>query len=252
MAARNEVLAVQVEREQAELARLQAETAAAVVNADLARLVDVPAGTRLEPTEDVATAAAAPEDLEALVARAAASRPELAALRSRIAAAEATVRAVRSASLPQASLSAGYDYANPNSRILPLQPEWKGSWSAGVSVGITAFDGGRTSASVAQARAQADALRRQLEDLERRVRLDVTTRRLELETARAAVGVADRSLEAAQENVRVSQDRYREGVSPSSELLDAETAALRAGLERTRAATRVRVALASLDRAVGR
>ncbi len=50
----------------------------------------------------------------------------------------------------------------------------------------------------------------------------------------------------------MARDRYREGVIPSSELLDAETALLRAGLDQTSAATQVRIALASLDRAVGR
>ncbi|HSN89282.1 MAG TPA: TolC family protein, partial [Thermoanaerobaculia bacterium] len=61
-----------------------------------------------------------------------------------------------------------------------------------------------------------------------------------------------RNLEAARENLRVAQDRYREGVIPSSDLLDAETLLLRAGLDQTDAATRIRVALANLDRAVGR
>ena len=68
----------------------------------------------------------------------------------------------------------------------------------------TAFDGGRTSAAAAQARAQADALRSQLEDLQRRVRLEVTARSLDRVTAAAALRVAERSLEAARENVRVS------------------------------------------------
>jgi outer membrane protein TolC len=64
--------------------------------------------------------------------------------------------------------------------------------------------------------------------------------------------VAARNLEAARENVRVSTDRYREGLIPSSELLDAETGLVFAGLERTNAGVRARTAAADLDRAVGR
>jgi len=64
--------------------------------------------------------------------------------------------------------------------------------------------------------------------------------------------VAARNLDAAKENVRVARDRYTEGVIPSTELLDAETALLRASLDQTSSATQVRVALANLDRAVGR
>jgi outer membrane protein TolC len=105
---------------------------------------------------------------------------------------------------------------------------------------------------VARARAEAEAARQKLADRERRVRLDVTASALDLKTRRAAVQVAERNLEAARENVRVSQDRYREGLIPSSELLDAESRLLQSGLARTRTATQLQQARASLDRAVGR
>ena len=252
MAARNEVLLVQVERDRAELSRLAADGAAQVANANLVRLADLPPDSQVEPIEPLAAPAEPRPDLEALVKEALDGRPEAAALRSRAAAAQATVKVARSATLPQASLSAGYDYARPNGRILPPVEEWKGSWSVGVSLSITAFDGGRTSAAAAQARAQAEAVRRQLEDLERRIRLEVTSRVLDLGTSRATVEVAERNLEAAEENLRVSRDRYHEGLIASFELLDAETALLHAGLDRTTAATQLRLAQASLRRAVGR
>jgi outer membrane protein len=146
----------------------------------------------------------------------------------------------------------GYDYANPNHRIFPQTDSFRGSWSAGFTVSLRAFDGGRVAAAAAQATAQAEALERQVEDLKGRLRLEVTSRALDLRTAQAAVAVAARNLEAARENLRVARDRYQEGVVPSSELLDAETALLRAGLDQTSAATQVRIALANLDRAVGR
>ncbi len=252
MAARNEVLLVQVERDRAELSRLAADGAAQVANANLVRLVDLPPGSEVEPIEPLASPARPRPDLEALVKEALDGRPEAAALRSRAAAAQAAVKVARSATLPQASLNAGYDFARPNARILPPVEEWKGSWSVGVSLSITAFDGGRTSAAAAQARAQAAAVRHQLEDLERRIRLEVTSRVLDLGTSRATVEVAERNLEAAGESLRVSRDRYHEGLIASFELLDAETALLRAGLDRTTAATQLRLAQASLERAVGR
>ena len=252
MAARNEVLLVQVERDRAELSRLAADGAAQVANANLVRLLDLPPGSEVEPIEPLASPARPRPDLEALVKQALDGRPEAAALRSRAAAAEAAVTVARSAARPQAGLSAGYDYARPNGRILPPVEEWKGSWSVGVSLSITAFDGGRTSAATAQARAQAAAVRHQLEDLERRIRLEVTSRVLDLGTSRATVEVAERNLEAAGESLRVSRDRYHEGLIASFELLDAETALLRAGLDRTTAATQLRLAQASLERAVGR
>jgi outer membrane protein len=252
MAARNDVLNVQVERDQAELSRLQAANNAGVANENLVRLLGLPPGSRVEPTDSAAEAAPLDESLEGLVSQALAARPEIAGLRARASAAEAAVRIAGSARRPQASLDAGFDYARPNVRILPLTDTWKDSWRVGVSVSFQAFDGGRTSAAVAQAQGQADAAHRQLEDVERRVRLQVTAGTLDLSSHRAALAVAERNLEAARENVRVSQDRYREGLIPASELLDAESRLLQSSLSRTRSATSLRQARANLDRAVGR
>lgn len=252
LAARNEVLLVQVERDRAELNRLRAGNAAAVANANLLRLVGLPPSSRIDPIEPRTPPEQGDVEIEPLVAQALESRPDAAALRSRIVAADAGVRIARSASLPSAGVSAGYDLARPNPRVLPLVPEWKSSWSVGLSVSWSAFDGGRSSAATAQAEAQAQALRRQLDDLTRRVRLEVTSRAFDLRTARAALGVAQRNLEAARESLRVSRDRYREGLIASSDLLDGETALLRAGLDETEAVIQLRLAVAQLERAVSR
>lgn len=252
LAASNETLAVTVEREQAELGRLQSENAAAVAAANLLRLVGLPLGTVVELDAAPLASPSSPGEWEELGRRAIAGRPELEALRARIRAMDATSRVARSASRPQAGLQAGYDYANPNQRILPLTGDWKDTWSVGISVNWKVLDGGRASASAAQAQAQADALRAQLSDLESRILLDVTTRRLELDTALAGKVVAQRGIEAARDGVRVALDRYQEGVLSSSELLDAETRLLRAELENTLTEARIQTAMANLTRAAGR
>jgi outer membrane protein TolC len=252
MAARNEVLAVQLERDRVELERLRAEAAADLAEANLRRLLDLPPSTRVEPAEALEDAVAPPPDVEVLVAEAGAGRAERRALLARAAAADAVTGAERGARLPQVALSGGYTYANPNRDIVPPTSEWKDTWDVGVGLTWSVFDGGRRSANEARARALADAAREQLRDLDRTIRLEVTQRALELRTARARLAVAGRSVESAAESRRVAGDRYREGVIPSSELLDAEVAHERAALARTEALAALRVAAAGLDRAVGR
>jgi outer membrane protein TolC len=252
MAARNEVLAVQVERDRVELDRLRADAAAQVAEANLQRLLDLPPSTRFEPAEPLAAAAPAGAEVEALVAEAQAGRAERKALAARAGAATALAGVERGSRLPQLALTGGYTYANPNRDIVPPTAEWKDTWDVGVGVSWSVFDGGRRSAGEARARAQADAAAAQLRELDRAIRLEVTQRSLELRTAQARVAVAERSIESAAESRRVAADRYREGVIPSSELLDAEVAHERASLARTEALAAQRLAAASLDRAVGR
>jgi outer membrane protein TolC len=252
LAARNDVLAVQVDRDRAELERLRAANAAEIANADLQRILGLDPATRVEAADPLEPAAAPAEAVDALVTAALAMRPERAALQERVAAAQERMRAQKAGYLPSVGLSAGYDYSNPNRRIFPPAAEWQDTWDAGVSLQFTLYDSGRTSAAVEQASAQADAARHQLEDLDRRIRLEVVSRLLDLGAASEGVEVASRNLEAATENRRVSSDRYGEGLIPSSELLDAETALLRSGLDRVEALAQARLAAARLDRAVGR
>lgn len=251
LAATNEVLAVQVERDRAELGRLRAAGEVAIAAADLARLLDLPSGTAVEPLEPLDGPAEIALDREALVERALRTRPARAALRSRVEAAEAGVRVERSGLRPQAAVSAEYDFARPNREILPPEDRWDDTWHVGVAVSFHVYDGGRIAARVERAAAEARALHHELVDLDRQIRLQVLARSQDVETAAASIAVARSNLEAAAENRRVAADRYREGVSPSSELLDAETLLLRAGLDVADALARLQVARAALDRAVG-
>ena len=252
MAARNEVLAVEVERDRVELERLRAEVAADVAEANLRRLLDLPPSARVEPAEPLEAPVTPRPDVEALVAEAQAGRAERKALAARAAAAQAITGAEHGSRLPQVVVSGGYTYANPNRDIVPPTATWTDTWDVGVGLAWSVLDGGKRSANEARARAQADAVRQQLRELDRGIRLEVTERALELRTAAARLAVAQRSVESAAESRRVAGDRYREGVIPSSELLDAEVAHERAVLARTEALATLRLAAAGLDRAVGR
>jgi outer membrane protein TolC len=75
---------------------------------------------------------------------------------------------------------------------------------------------------------------------------------LELEASVEGVTVADEGLRAATETERVVNERYQQGVAPSSDVLDAQIARLQAALDRTRAIASVRLAEARLERALGR
>jgi outer membrane protein TolC len=252
LAARNDVLAVRVERDRAELNRIRANHNADIAAADLARLLDLPPGQTLEPADPLEPAAVPPLDIEALTREALDARPERQAFESRISASDSRVDVERAAGLPHVDLDGGYIYANPNPRVLPLSEVWNDTWFVRAAVSFRVFDWGRTRAARHRAEAQTESLRQRLEDLDRRIRLDVTSRVLEVRSAQAAIPVAERSVESARENLRVASDRYREGLIPSSERLDAEIALQRAELDRAETLARLRLALASLDRAVGR
>jgi outer membrane protein TolC len=253
LAARNEELAVSVERDRAELSRLQAAGVRAVAMANLVRLLGLPPGSTVETVEQLAAAKIddGDHDLANLVDRALERRSERAAAVSRLQAARAAVEVRRAGTRPAVVAAAGYDLARPNTMIVPPQDQLDDSWNVSINLSYRLFDGGKTRAAVRQAEAEAAAAAHRLEELDRAIRQQVTASLYQLQTARSAVPVAAAGRESAKESLRVARDRYREGLIPSSELLDAEVALLRAGLDHTTALARLRLAMAGLDRAVG-
>jgi outer membrane protein len=266
LAARNEVLAIEVEHGRAELGLVKFAGAATISEENLRRLLnvgesvaivvadepDLPATARSLELTPADRPPGGGSEFDSLVAVAFELRPERKAMLARAQAAESRVRAESGARWPQIATVAGYDYSNPNRRQTPPHQGWSDSWDASVTLQLPVFDSGRISASVARARAQADAMWQQLEDLDRHIRLEVAGRAIETRSAETAVAVAERAVESAIENVRVTRDRYREGVATSSDLLDAEVQDLQAALDRTDARTVLLLARAQLDRAVGR
>ncbi|UCF67049.1 MAG: TolC family protein, partial [Acidobacteriota bacterium] len=141
LAARNELLSIQVERDAAELDRLEAANAAAIAEANLLRLLDLEPHTRLETADPLGPApprakagGAEVAELEQLVTQALSSRSERAALEARWAVARATIEAERGSRRPQVSASAGFQYARPNPRVLPLVDQFDDSWDVGLAV----------------------------------------------------------------------------------------------------------------------
>jgi outer membrane protein TolC len=85
------------------------------------------------------------------------------------------------------------------------------------------WDSGRKRHRVAQLKQTAEALLRKRMNVESLVTLQVKQAWHELETAKQQVVVNESTLKSADENLRVSRDRYEEGEGTNTEVLDAQT-----------------------------
>ena len=243
----NEVLSAEAQRSRQQLLAIEARNLAAVARADLRRVIGEDSGRDVEPIvpDDSQTAAAtAPLDSPR-------SRPERRALASRVEGAREREAAVAATARPQVGVGAGYDYARPNPRIFPRLDAWRESWDLSVNVSWTLWDGGRRHGEAAEAAAAIRALQARSADFDRQLAFELEQRRLDLDSAVAAIAAAGDGLRAAVEARRVVGERFAAGVATSSDVLDAETALLQAGLDRTRATANARLAVARLERTAG-
>jgi outer membrane protein TolC len=81
--------------------------------------------------------------------------------------------------------------------------------------------------------------------------LEVTQSYLSFKQAKENIQLSRLSVEQADENLRVTQQKFKAGLTTNSEMLDAEVAQLQAKLQLTQALVDYELAQAKLEKAVG-
>lgn len=259
---KNEVLRTELQLSNAELMAIDARNAVEVARTSLNSLIGWPLTSEVElttPAESLAAAVPAEEktaedsaSAQALVQTALADRPELKSADFRIKASEAGVKAAKAGWYPQVFLSGGYYYLRPNPRLLPAVDKFYGTWDIGVSLSMDVWNWGQTRSQTIQAEAQLSQARDARKLLSDQAVLDVTQSRLALSQARQKIGVAGQAVAQAEENLRVTVDRFKQGVALNTDVLDAEVALLQAKINRTQAAIDLALSQARLQKALGR
>jgi outer membrane protein len=248
----NEIASAEAQESRARMLAIEARNQRDVTTAELARLAGLTPGQPIEPVATLDSPSAGVTGVDGLVTDARESRDERRALERRIESANEQRTAAAAGRLPTIAIAGGVDYARPNPRVFPRADRWEDSWDAGINVRWSLWDGGRTSADVAQAAGAIDVARQRLAEFDSVLAVEVRQRALDLESGRAAVAAASDAVRAAAEARRVVAERYQAGVIAQIEVLDAEYALLQAELDRARALANVRLSEARLARAVGR
>jgi outer membrane protein len=170
------------------------------------------------------------EAVEALVREAREHRADLRQAHSTVDAARAQVSFSRGGYYPTIGLNAAYILDRTNFSEFGQRTDW----TAEVDFRMPIFDGGRTRASVARSRSTLRDAEMALDDLERRVRLEVHDRWLTLQSGLAQFETNRTRLTYADENYRLIREEYREGLATNLEVIAAQNQFLSARLDNDR------------------
>lgn len=211
---RNDLLAAQVALSNSEHEVIRSENAfdaaRAALNRRLARPLESP--ITLSPPKMIVPE----EDLDALTQQALTTRSELAQLDAMISSLHCHAEALAGKNRAQVSLQGAYTFRENEFQ----SPE--GITSAGVGVTWRPFDAGRIQHQTDARRQQARALAHQRQDLESEIRLQVRKAWLSLQESRRRIQVMRDAVDRAEENFRVSRQRYQNGMSTNTDVLSAE------------------------------
>ncbi|MBM9614580.1 TolC family protein [Desulfobulbus rhabdoformis] len=174
-------------------------------------------------------------------------RAELKAMKAQIKMLEAKVRQAKGGYAPTADLVGSYQLEKGTA----LDEGSGNSWSAGLRLNYTLFNGGRTGAEVERAQAQLREAREQLHKLELAFNLEKEQALLSLNQEEQRLKVTQKMIRSARESARLSRLRFKEGIVLSSELIDTENRLTDALLSHSLARASRKIAIADLRRAVG-
>lgn len=258
MAIANDLLRVEARRSDIGYQLQKVRNGADLCRMSLCRIIGADADTQIELTE---TAAASVADGELTADTE--SRPELQLLRRQVDASRQQVRLSQADMLPTVGLSAGYTYYG-NIRLntmvdlgggnyMPYKQEFRdGMGLAMLAVKVPIFHWGESRKKVRKARYELQNAELELQKNSRLLDLEVQQAIRNLQDGRRMITTAEAGLCQAEENLRVMQNRYRESMSPLTDLLDAQTQWQQANSNLIEARAQLKIYETAYLRAAGR
>ncbi|MGR9014015.1 MAG: TolC family protein [Gammaproteobacteria bacterium] len=213
MVARNDVLAANVELANAQQLVVQANNQLDIGRARYNQLLDRNLADAVKLTHQFPNA---PQGtLNELSSNAIKQRPELVALAQQIESLGQQAQSVKAGLLPQVAINGGYQYQENRYQA------FEGMWMANVGMEWKLFDGSSGHRSDALTR-QAISLKEQRDDLSSMIALQVRQAWLDIQETQKRIAVTQQAIAQADENLKVTTDRYQQGLSTNTEVLKAE------------------------------
>jgi outer membrane protein len=225
---KNEVLKVEVQLSSAELAQIDAKNNVQMAMLSLNNTVGLPLATTIEMASSIQKSAASYDEPAHLVTQALDRRPEVRAMDLRVKAGEAGVTLARSGWWPQIAVIGNYYYSRPNQRYVPAVDAFKNTWDVSLNVSLDIWNWGTTIHQSTQAQAQLAQARDALSQLKDGISLEVTQSYLTFRESEERIAVAEKGVGQAEENARITDEKFKSGLVLNSDVLDAEVALLQA------------------------
>ena len=216
--AKVDVLRSQVELANAKQSLIKAENAYQIAEANLNKIVGLPMDTQLK-LDNILVYTPYDNDMQYCLDYAAKHRPELEQAKQQVEAAKGALRVAISGHMPQVAATASQSWKDSN-----WPGDENGNWGVGVTVSMNIFDSGVTVSKIHGAEADLAKAHETYRDTVDAVNLDVRSNYLNLREAEKRIDTTKLAVSQAEEDYRIAQLRYMNGVGTNTDVLDAQVA----------------------------
>jgi outer membrane protein len=248
----NEVLKTKVQLSNSRLMQSDGENNVRIAVIAFNSTIGLPLTTDIVVSSSLTPTTKEYPEVERLLSQAMNQRSDVHSSEWRLKATEAGITAATAGWFPQIFLTGNYYYSRPNQRIFPAQDEFKDTWDVGVSLQFDIWNNLTTAHQTVQAKAQFEQAKDAFAILKDGITLEVTQSYLNFRQAKQRIELARLSVEQADENLRVTKEKFKAGLTTNSEMLDAEVVQHQAKLQLVQAYVEHELAEAKLTKSIGK
>ncbi|MBR6997513.1 MAG: TolC family protein [Prevotella sp.] len=246
VATRSDGLSVSVKVNEAEMTLQKVNDGLVLSKMLLCKQIGLPIDTNIdveEATTPVSPTAPPPPSSHSL-------RPELKMLGNAVSISQQATNILRAANLPQVALMGGYAISNPNV-LNGFEKKFGGFWNVGVLVRIPIWNWGDVAYKVRASKSATAIANLELDEARDLIELQVNQSSFKVDEAYKRLAMALKSIERAEENLRVANLGFQEGVITPTVVMEAQTAWLQAQSQKIDAEIDVRLSQVDLQKALG-
>jgi outer membrane protein TolC len=178
------------------------------------------------------------------------NRPELRLLQNSIDMSKQTTNILRAGNLPQVALMGGYSVSNPN-LFNGFQKKFGGFWNVGVMVRVPLWNWGDVMYKVRASKGATSIANLELAEARELVELQVNQSTFKVDEANKKLTMAQANIQRADENLRIANLGFQEGVITPATVMEAQTAWLQAQSQKIDAEIDVKLSQVDLQKALG-
>lgn len=247
----NDVLKIEVQYNDALLRQVDMNNNLKLAMINLNSIMSISLSTELEIASPMKSKFENYDELSGLLNKAFDKRPEIKSANYRVQAGESGVTMAQSNWYPQIFLFSNLYYNRPNSRIFPAKDQFDETWDAGVSLSWDVWNWLSTSYQTEQAEASLTQLQEGLGILKDAITLEVTQNYLNVNQNKLKIEISETGVKQAEENMRITTERFKQGIITSSDVIDAEVALLQAKTNYTNSLVDYELSKAKLNKSLG-
>ncbi len=248
MLTKNEVLKARVQLSNVKLMEIQARHAKRLAQTAFCSTLGLPLDTEIVPDDDLSLVPFPFKTVHQAIQMAQKNRPDLKMLAENIKIGEKMVDMSKGSYLPTVAFVANYGYKYPDREY---NPDFYATWTVSVVAQMNLFDWGATYYKQAQSESQLAQIQNTAQMAKNGVILEVTQSFLSAREAKEKIQISKQAKEQAEENFRVTQDKFKQGVVTNTDFLDATSLLTQAKNNYISALVDYRIAIAKLLKAVG-